>query len=90
MNSQAAPMPTTTPRSPPIAPSTIPVDERIRNRIDLLPPILATIASVRCCWRALTAKAAPASSTTSNAPKAPSIPPMNRICWSAEDGDGPG
>ena len=74
--------PTPMPRTPPIAPSTIPLDDSTRNRVDRVAPTLAIVASVRCCCRAVTVNAAPARRITSKAAKPAAIAPTARIARS--------
>ena len=64
-SSQAIPMPSTTPTTAAALPSTTAPATITRRDCFGVPPVAAIRARLRCCLRALTANAGPASSTTS-------------------------
>ncbi len=62
---RAAPMPSPTPSTAATPPSTMALPMMTRRDCFGVPPVAAMRARLRCCLRALTANAGPASSTTS-------------------------
>ena len=76
----AAPaIPSPVPTRAPMVPSTSPCSTTIRRRSRGVAPTLAMVASARCCLRAPTANAAPASRTTWYPRNAAAMPPMMSI-----------